>query len=116
MKDPEENRSPKSLANDSIQGRDSSSSGESKAQVPYEGTVCEVREYIHGRGLISSFALGISEGLLTNLAFLAGFAWAIGNSSLIRLAGIASVSAGATSIFFEALRAMRSESNLKIRS
>src|SRR5208283_911222 len=75
-------------------------------------TVQEVHRHIRGRGLISSLALGISDGLITNLAFLAGFAGAIGNSSLIRLAGTASMLAGAASMFFGAFLAMRSEADL----
>lgn len=68
--------------------------------------------HIRGRGLISSVALGISDGLVTNLAFLAGFAGSIANLNIIRFAGSAAMLAGAVSMFFGALLAARSEFEL----
>jgi len=72
----------------------------------------EVHEHIRGRGLISSVALGISDGLVTNLAFLAGFAGSISSLNLIRFAGAAAMLAGAVSMFFGAWLAARSEHDL----
>jgi predicted membrane protein (TIGR00267 family) len=72
----------------------------------------ELHGHIRGRGLISSAALGVSDGLVTNIAFLAGFAGSIGNIDLIRFAGLAAMLAGSVSMFFGALLAARSEHEL----
>src|SRR2546422_10773801 len=61
----------------------------------------ERHKHIRARGYIGSSALGISDGLVTNLAFLSGFAGATNNLPLIRFAGIASMLAGAISCFLE---------------
>jgi len=72
----------------------------------------ERHKHIRARGYIGSSALGISDGLVTNLAFLSGFAGATNNLPLIRFAGIASMLAGAISMFFGGLLAERSEYEL----
>src|SRR5438445_11399926 len=68
----------------------------------------ERHKHIRARGYIGSSALGISDGLLTNLVFVSGFAGAIADIQLIRLAGIASMLARAISISFAGLLAQRS--------
>src|SRR6266516_540930 len=72
----------------------------------------ERHKHIRARGYIGSSALGISDGLLTNLVFLSGFAGAISDIQLIRLAGIASMLAGAVSMSFAGFLAQRSEYDL----
>ncbi|HEX9430999.1 MAG TPA: VIT1/CCC1 transporter family protein, partial [Candidatus Bathyarchaeia archaeon] len=67
----------------------------------------ERHKHIRARGYIGSSALGISDGLLTNLVFLSGFAGAISDIQLIRLAGIASMLAGAVSMSFAGFLAQR---------
>src|SRR6266581_3749515 len=61
----------------------------------------EIHKHIRARSYIGGSALGVSDGLVTNLAFLSGFA-AIesGKISLIQVAGLASMLAGAISMFF----------------
>jgi len=72
----------------------------------------EKHEHIHGRGIISSIALGITDGLVTNLAFLAGFAGARYSIGIIQFAGLAAMIAGAVSMFFGGFLAARSEQDL----
>ncbi len=72
----------------------------------------EKHRHIRARGLIASSALGLSDGLITNLAFLTGFAGAVSNLDLIRFAGIASMLAGAVSMLFGGILAARSELDL----
>ena len=69
----------------------------------------EIHKHIRARGYIGSSALGVSDGLVTNLAFLSGFAGATANFDLIRVAGTASMLAGAISMFFSGVLAWRSE-------
>ncbi len=71
----------------------------------------EKHAHIRGRGLISSSALGLSDGLVTNIAFLTGFS-AVGDLSLVRFAGLAAMLAGAVSMFFGGILAARSEMDL----
>src|SRR5580658_6159317 len=72
----------------------------------------EKHEHIRGRGLISSSALGLADGLITNLAFLTGFGGAVSDLGLIRIAGVAAMVAGAVSMFFGGILAARSEFDL----
>ncbi|MGI0078951.1 MAG: VIT1/CCC1 transporter family protein [Nitrososphaerales archaeon] len=72
----------------------------------------EIHKHIRGRGLISSAALGLSDGLVSNIAFLAGFAGANSPIAEIRLAGVAAMIAGAVSMFFGGILAGRSERDL----
>jgi predicted membrane protein (TIGR00267 family) len=72
----------------------------------------EKHRHIRARGLIASSALGLSDGLITNLAFLTGFAGAVSNIELIRFAGIASMFAGAVSMLFGGILSARSELDL----
>lgn len=74
----------------------------------------EIHEHIRGRGIISNIALGLSDGLVTNIAFLAGFAGAVSPSGIVivRLAGISAMLAGAVSMFFGGILAARSELDL----
>src|SRR5437773_12577810 len=69
----------------------------------------EIHKHIRARSYIGGSALGVSDGLVTNLAFLSGFA-AIesGRISLIQVAGLASMLAGAISIVFSGVLAGRS--------
>ena len=72
----------------------------------------ERHKHIRARGYIGSSALGISDGLITNLAFLSGFAGYVYDIQLIRFAGIASMLAGAISMSFAGFLAQRSEYDL----
>ncbi len=72
----------------------------------------ERHKHIRARGYIGSSALGISDGLVTNLAFLSGFAGYGSDIQLIRFAGIASMLAGAISMAFGGFLAQRSEYDL----
>ncbi len=72
----------------------------------------ELHKHIRARGLISSAALGLSDGLVTNLAFLAGFAGAVSDINIIRYAGLAAMLAGAVSMFFGGVLSARSEHSL----
>jgi vacuolar iron transporter family protein len=73
----------------------------------------ELHKHIRARSYIGGSALGVSDGLVTNLAFLSGFA-AIesGTIHLIQVAGVASMLAGAISMFFSGVIAGRSEYEL----
>ncbi len=72
----------------------------------------ELHGHIRGRGFIAKAALGVSDGLVTNLALLSGFAGAQSNIGLIRSAGVAAMLAGAISMFFGGVLAGRSEVEL----
>lgn len=72
----------------------------------------ERHPHIPGRGLISASALGLADGLVTNLAFLTGFSGAVSSDSLIRFAGLAAMLAGTVSMFFGGILAARSERDL----
>ncbi|MGA2664292.1 MAG: VIT1/CCC1 transporter family protein [Nitrososphaerales archaeon] len=102
-----------------IPGRASRSSPESEAGPRPPGVkgragerYQEKHHHIRGRGLISSSALGLSDGLVTNLAFLTGFAGAVDTVGLIRFAGIAAMLAGTVSMFFGGILGARSELDL----
>src|SRR5256886_12936543 len=73
----------------------------------------EIHKHIRARSYIGGSALGVSDGLVTNLAFLSGFA-AIesGRISLIQVAGLASMLAGGTRMFFSGGLAGRPEYEL----
>src|SRR5690242_17133502 len=72
----------------------------------------ERHPHIAGRGMISASALGLADGLVTNLAFLTGFSGAVSNDALIRFAGLAAMLAGAVSMFFGGVLSARSEHDL----
>lgn len=72
----------------------------------------ELHGHIRGRGFIAKAALGVSDGLVTNLALLSGFAGAQSDIGLIRFAGVAAMLAGAISMFFGGVLAGRSEVEL----
>src|SRR5208282_10425 len=72
----------------------------------------ERHPHITGRGLISASALGLTDGLVTNLAFLTGFSGAVSSDSLIRFAGLAAMLAGTVSMFFGGILSARSEHDL----
>ncbi len=72
----------------------------------------EKHKHISGRGLVSASALGLSDGLITNLAFLTGFGGAVSSMSLIRFGGAAAMLAGSVSMFFGGILAARSEADL----
>jgi predicted membrane protein (TIGR00267 family) len=72
----------------------------------------ERHPHISGRGLISASALGLADGLVTNLAFLTGFSGAVASESLVRFAGLAAMLAGSVSMFFGGILSARSEHDL----
>ncbi|HVC26939.1 MAG TPA: VIT1/CCC1 transporter family protein [Nitrososphaerales archaeon] len=72
----------------------------------------ERHPHISGRGLISASALGLADGLVTNLAFLTGFGGAVSGDALIRFAGLAAMLAGTVSMFFGGILSARSEHDL----
>ncbi len=76
------------------------------------GTYEERHPHIRGRGLISASALGLADGLVTNLSFLTGFSGAVESDSLIRFAGLAAMLAGTVSMFFGGILSARSEHDL----
>jgi vacuolar iron transporter family protein len=88
----------------------------SAARTPAEGAVHEAyverHPHIAGRGLISASALGLADGLVTNLAFLTGFSGAVASDSLIRFAGLAAMLAGTVSMLFGGILSARSEHDL----
>jgi vacuolar iron transporter family protein len=79
---------------------------------PPHGSYVERHPHIPGRGLISASALGLADGLVTNLAFLTGFSGAVASDSLIRFAGLAAMLAGTVSMFFGGILSARSEHDL----
>ena len=96
----------------STEPRNSVLSGDKKPErLPTEASQ-EKHKHIRGRGLISSSALGLADGLITNLAFLTGFGGAVSSISLIRFAGLAAMLAGAVSMFFGGVLGSRSELDL----
>jgi len=72
----------------------------------------ERHKHIQARNHIADSALGLSDGLITNLSFLIGFSGAISSIALIRVAGIAAMLAGSVSMFFGGLLATRSNIDL----
>ena len=72
----------------------------------------ELHRHIPGRSFIAKAALGVSDGLVTNLAFLSGIAGARSDLGFIRFAGVAAMLAGAISMFFGGVLAGRSEADL----
>src|SRR5437899_7862332 len=72
----------------------------------------EIHKHIRARSYIGGSALGVSDGLVTNLAFLSGFAAFESNIHLVRFAGVAAMLAGAISMFFSGVLAGRSEVDL----
>jgi vacuolar iron transporter family protein len=82
------------------------------AEKPHVVKVEEKHKHIPARGWISNLALGLTDGVVTNVAFLAGFAGAIQSLEFIRLAGVASMLAGAVSMFFGGLSSARADEDL----
>ena len=83
------------------------------AQKPFtHEAYVERHAHIGGRGLISASALGLADGLITNLAFLTGFSGAVAGVDLIRFAGVAAMLAGSVSMFFGGILSARSEHDL----
>lgn len=81
-------------------------------QSPHNQPEHEKHQHIQGRGVIRDVMLGLSDGVITNVAFLAGFSGAVQSVEIIRLAGISAMLAGAVSMFFGGLIAARSERDL----
>src|ERR1700730_5055414 len=106
----EEERDPDAGVRPSTLPSDGSSSQESKTTV--HDAYVERHPHIAGRGLISASALGLADGLVTNLAFLTGFSGAVSSDSLIRFAGLAAMLAGTVSMFFGGILSARSEHDL----
>jgi predicted membrane protein (TIGR00267 family) len=77
-----------------------------------KGKIEEKHKHIPGRGLIGDLALGLTDGVVTNVAFMAGFAGAVQSIDFIRFAGIASMLAGSVSMFFGGLSAARADEDL----
>lgn len=87
--------------------------GASPAPEPFtREAYVERHAHIGGRGLISASALGLADGLITNLAFLTGFSGAVASVGLIRFAGLAAMLAGSVSMFFGGILSARSEHDL----
>jgi len=82
------------------------------SQATVHDAYVERHPHISGRELISASALGIADGLITNLAFLTGFSGAVSSDSLIRFAGLAAMFAGTVSMFFGGMLSARSEHDL----
>ena len=119
MKEPEDHSSSTPTASSSSTNAafaNSSSTAEKvqKGRTPRDllSGVQEKHGHIRGRAVISSIALGLSDGVISNTAFLAGFAGAESNLSIIRFAGFAAMIAGAVSMFFSGYNASRSENDL----
>lgn len=72
----------------------------------------EKDKHIRGRSWIAHIAVGLSDGLVTNLALLAGFAAADSSLGTLRLAGAAALFAGSVSMFFSGMLEKRSENDL----
>lgn len=106
----EEERDPEQAAKSSTPASDGTSPQRSKTSV-HEAYV-ERHPHITGRGLISASALGLTDGLVTNLAFLTGFSGAVSSDALIRFAGLAAMLAGTVSMFFGGVLSARSEHDL----
>ncbi len=85
---------------------------ERRTAVEAKETFVERHPHIAGRGLISASALGLADGLVTNLAFMTGFSGAVSSESLIRFAGLAAMIAGSVSMFFGGALSARSERDL----
>jgi len=77
-----------------------------------KGKIEEKHKHIPARGFIRDLALGLTDGVVTNVAFMAGFAGAVQSIDFIRFAGIASMLAGAVSMFFGGLSAARADEDL----
>jgi len=106
----EEERDPGAGVHSSSTRGDGGSSQASKTSV--HDAYVERHPHITGRGLISASALGLTDGLVTNLAFLTGFSGAVSSDSLIRFAGLAAMLAGTVSMFFGGILSARSEHDL----
>jgi predicted membrane protein (TIGR00267 family) len=106
----EDERDPGAGARPSTLAGDGTPSRSSKTTV-HEAYV-ERHPHITGRGLISASALGLTDGLVTNLAFLTGFSGAVSSDALIRFAGLAAMLAGTVSMFFGGVLSARSEHDL----
>ena len=72
----------------------------------------ELHEHIRGRAWIADMALGLSDGMITSLSFLTGFAGVIASIQLIRVTGAAAMLAGAVSMFFGGFMATRADYDL----
>jgi predicted membrane protein (TIGR00267 family) len=105
----EEERDPEAGVRPSTLPGEGSSSQESTTM---HDAYVERHPHIAGRGLISASALGLADGLVTNLAFLTGFSGAVSSDSLIRFAGLAAMLAGTVSMFFGGILSARSEHDL----
>jgi predicted membrane protein (TIGR00267 family) len=106
----EEERDPEVGAPSSPEPGEPGSSQRSKAAARKD--YVERHPHIRGRSLISASALGLADGLVTNLAFLTGFSGAVASDALIRFAGLAAMLAGSVSMFFGGILSARSEHDL----
>ena len=106
----EEERDPGAGVHSSATPSDAGSTQSSKTTV--HDAYVERHPHITGRGLISASALGLADGLVTNLAFLTGFSGAVSSDALIRFAGLAAMLAGTVSMFFGGILSARSEHDL----
>jgi predicted membrane protein (TIGR00267 family) len=106
----EEERDPGAGVHSSTMQSDTGSAQPSSAGV--HDAYVERHPHIAGRGLISASALGLADGLVTNLAFLTGFSGAVSSDALIRFAGLAAMLAGTVSMFFGGILSARSDHDL----
>jgi predicted membrane protein (TIGR00267 family) len=86
--------------------------GERASKANLHDAYVERHPHITGRELISASALGLADGLVTNLAFLTGFSGAVSSDALIRFAGLAAMLAGTVSMYFGGVLSARSEHDL----
>ena len=77
-----------------------------------ESGEAELHEHIRGRAWIADMALGLSDGMITSLSFLTGFAGVITSLQLVRVAGAAAMLAGSVSMFFGGFMATRADYDL----
>jgi len=105
-----EERDPGAAGQSSTLPSDGGSSQSSQTTV--HDAYVERHPHITGRELISASALGLADGLITNLAFLTGFSGAVSSDALIRFAGLAAMLAGTVSMFFGGILSARSEHDL----
>ena len=87
----------------SVQEFLSSSEDRDSNQRTTDRRIEEKHQHIKGRGAIRDVVLGLSDGVITNVAFLAGFSGATQNLEVIKFAGAAAMLAGAVSMFFGGL-------------
>lgn len=74
--------------------------------------ISESEEHISWGKAVREILLGISDGIITTLAFLAGVTGVIHENRIIILTALAGISAGAISMFFSAYLSLKSQKEL----